>query len=81
MTAWIEVPEPADEAQRALYRRLADPRTGNVDNIMRVHALHSAGQAAHLALYTAVMQGTPGLPKVDRELIALAVSQCNRCHY
>ena len=79
--AWIETPEPSDDAQRALYRRIADPRTGVVDNILTVHALHPAGQAAHVALYQAVMRGTDGLPKVDRELIALVVSQLNQCRY
>jgi alkylhydroperoxidase family enzyme len=79
--AWIRTPDPADDAQRALYRRIADPRTGAVDNILAVHALHPAGQAAHVALYEAVMRGTPGLAKVDRELIALVVSALNRCRY
>jgi alkylhydroperoxidase family enzyme len=79
--AWIRTPDPGGDAQRALYRRIADPASGAVDNILTVHALHPAGQAAHVALYEAVMRGTPGLAKVERELIALVVSTRNRCRY
>ncbi len=81
--AWIETIDEADagEALAALYARAADPRTGALDNIMRIHSLHPAGLDAHLALYSAVMRGTPSLPKVERELIALVVSTANGCHY
>ncbi len=48
---------------------------------MQVHSLHPAGLRAHFELYRAVMRGTPTLPAVDRELIALVVSQRNGCHY
>jgi alkylhydroperoxidase family enzyme len=64
-----------------LYTSARDPEHGRVDNIMRIHSLHPAGLAAHLALYTAVMRGTATLPKLERELIALVVSKLNACHY
>lgn len=80
--AWIETtrPEDADESLAQLYERGANP-DGSVDHIIQIHALHPAGLAAHLALYEAVMRGTPTLRKVERELIALVVSQLNQCHY
>ena len=80
--AWIDVigPEGARGDLAELYGRIAAP-DGSVDNILAIHSLHPAGGAAHLALYRAVMRGTPGLPKVDRELIALVVSRANGCHY
>ena len=65
----------------ALYRRGRDPRSGEVDNILKIHSLHPAGLAAHLELYTTAMRGTVSLRKVDRELIAFVVSQINDCHY
>ena len=54
---WIQTIDPDDAEGRLaeLYAASADPRTGAVDNIMRVHALHPAGLEAHLALYTAVL--------------------------
>ena len=39
------------------------------------------GLRGHLALYGAVMRSTPSFPKVEREMIALVVSQLNGCHY
>ena len=81
--AWIETIEPAAATGRLaeLYDLVIDPHNGQVHNIMQVHGLNPDGLAAHYQLYQAVMAGTPGLPLVDRELIALVVSQHNGCHY
>ena len=80
---WIET---IDESQwdgelAALRKQVADPATGLVDNIMAVHSLDAGSMQAHLALYRQAMRGTASLPKVDREMIALIVSQTNACHY
>ena len=81
--AWIETraPEAADGELARLYAAAVDPRTGELDEIMRIHSLHAAGLAAHLELYKAVMTGTPGLRKLEREMIALVVSRLNSCRY
>ncbi len=81
--AWIEM---IDEDQWGgqlsdLRRKVVDPATGQVDNIMAVHSLDPGSMTAHLGLYRQAMRGTKGLPKVDREMIALVVSQTNGCHY
>jgi len=65
----------------ALLARSVDPVSGRVDDILRIHSLHPEGWDAHLSLYGAVMRGTPGLRKVEREMIALVVSRENGCHY
>ena len=81
--AFIEIRDEAsaEGPLRALYDGLLDPESGRVDEILRIHSLHPAGLSAHVALYRSAMAGTPGLRKVDRELIALRVSQLNRCGY
>ena len=81
--SWIEsVPEEEARGElRALYDRARDPAAGVVDQVLLVHSLHPAGLSAHLGLYQAVMRGTPGLPKVERELIAYVASSLNGCHY
>ena len=81
--AWIHtVPLGKAEGKLAeLYRAACDPQNGALDNIMSIHSLHPAGLEAHLALYRAVMLGTPSLRKSDRELIGLCVSHTNGCHY
>jgi len=80
---WIRTisEENADGELAGVYGANRDPSSGRVDEILRVHSLHVAGLRGHLALYEAVMRGTPGLPKVERELIALCTSRLNRCRY
>ncbi len=77
--AWIR-DDAGDEATK-LFKGMADPAHGQVDNILRVHALHPEGLRAHFSLYQSVMAGTDSLPKADREMIALRVSQLNHCRY
>tara|TARA_R110002126_G_scaffold1490_8_gene8784 strand:+ start:7365 stop:7622 length:258 start_codon:yes stop_codon:yes gene_type:complete len=81
--AWIRTIAPGEAEGRlaGLYEQITDPRTGEMDHILQVHGLHPAGLDAHLALYQAVMRGTPTLPAVDRELVAFVVSTINACHY
>ncbi|MDQ4028178.1 MAG: carboxymuconolactone decarboxylase family protein [Actinomycetota bacterium] len=81
--AWIKIIEEdnANDSVAELYAKMQDPRTGRVDNIMKVHSLHPRGMAGHFSLYTAVMRGTETLPQADREMIALVVSLLNSCHY
>ncbi len=81
--AWIDTvpPDSAGDELAALYARVTDPDSGALDNIMAIHGLHPAGLRAHFELYVAVMQGSKGLRKVDREMIALVVSSKNGCHY
>ncbi len=52
-----------------------------VDNILKIHSLDPKSLRAHLAVYRSAMTGTRGLPKVERELIALVVSSVNGCRY
>lgn len=81
--AWIEtVPERSAQGDlAALYAECLDPGTDKVDHVLKVHSLHPAGLAAHLAVYRASMQSTKGLRKVDREMVAVVVSKRNGCHY
>ena len=81
--AWIRTigDEEADGPLAELYARMADPRTGRVDNVLSVHSLHPEGLRAHWELYRASMRGTKGLRSVEREMIAVVVSRRNGCHY
>jgi alkylhydroperoxidase family enzyme len=81
--AWIRTidEQHADERLAQLYAQCLDPGTERVDHVLKVHSLHPAGLAAHLAVYRASMAGSKGLRKVDRELVAVVVSKRNGCHY
>ena len=83
--SWIRTILPGDpEAEtgrlRALYRRRRRP-DGLVDNIVAVHSLNPEALDRHLALYEHLMRGESGLSLAERELIAVAVSVVNDCHY
>lgn len=81
--AWIDttvIPEHA-ASLASLYAGARDSDTGEVDNILTIHALHPRGLRAHLALYQAVMAPSKGLPKAEREMIAVVVSAANGCRY
>lgn len=81
--AWIER-VPDDEwsgVLEPLRDRVIDRDAQRIDNIMSVHSLNPNGLAAHDAIYRSAMAGTKTLRKVERELIALVVSDINDCHY
>ncbi len=54
---------------------------GDNDNILRIHGVAPKTQRAHLALYREVMHGDGPLTRVQREIIAITVSQANGCPY
>lgn len=88
--AWIRIIDE-DEAQASpeherlarLYRSCVDPEQGVVDNILRVHSLRPETLAGHLKLYRAALhpREPAGLSRRERELLGVAVSVANACHY
>ncbi len=73
--------DEADDDLRALMEQNAEEGTDNLDHVLRVHSLSPQGMRAHLAVYESAMRGTRTLRKVEREMIALIVSDINSCHY
>lgn len=51
------------------------------DNILRIHGVSPKAFRAHLDLYKVIMFGESPLSRVQREMVALAVSAANSCHY
>jgi len=80
---WIEAPHEDEwEGDLAELRdEVTDPTYDRVDWIMRIHALDAGSMFAHNVLYRQAMKGTATLRKVEREMIAMIVSQVNDCHY
>lgn len=81
--AWIAAPHEDEWGPEFddLKREVTDPVHDRVDWIMRIHALDVGSLDAHNTLYRQAMRGTKTLRKVDREMIAVVVSQVNECHY
>jgi alkylhydroperoxidase family enzyme len=56
-------------------------RVADRDNILRIHRVHSRTMRLHSDLYAELMRGPGPLSRVQREMIAVAVSATNGCHY
>ncbi len=80
--SWIKVIEREQAAGELAdaYDKAASAR-GTVANILKVHSVHPRAMLAHLGLYTELMFGRSELTRAEREMIAVAVSATNRCHY
>ncbi len=62
--------------------RIADAdRVPDRDNILRVHGVHPRAMRQHYDLYVELMHGPSPLSHVQREMLAVAVSAVNQCHY
>ena len=82
-SAWIDV-IPENEAGgllRELYEKEWDKQHNLVDNILKVHSLHPETLRAHIELYRTVMYGRSAITRPEREMIGVAVSAINQCHY
>ena len=80
--AWIRVvdEEHATGYLKSLYKKYGDPFEG-VDNILSIHSLNPESLKHHYDMYKHLMAGKSGLSRMQREMIAVVVSQINGCHY
>jgi uncharacterized peroxidase-related enzyme len=69
---------PAD-IQELFAKNRAKP--GFVPNVFVAYSLRPAALRGFIAMYDALMDGESGLSKAEREMIAVAVSAQNHCHY
>jgi uncharacterized peroxidase-related enzyme len=56
-------------------------KLGFVPNVLKAYAFDNAKLEAFVALYNDLMLAPSGLSKLEREMIAVAVSAHNRCYY
>ena len=63
------------------YFAVCEEKLGLVPNVLRAYAFDDAKLRAFTALYNDLMLGESGLSKLEREMIAVAVSSVNRCYY
>ena len=80
--SWIKVIQETEAAGRLkeLYEKYVDP-LGFVDNILKIHSLNPKSLKTHYDLYSHAMRGKSDLSKIQREMIAVAVSAINHCEY
>jgi alkylhydroperoxidase family enzyme len=51
------------------------------DNILRIHGVHPRTMRLHYDLYRELMHAPGPLTRIQREMIAVAVSGINGCRY
>ncbi|HZT26249.1 MAG TPA: peroxidase-related enzyme [Pseudolabrys sp.] len=73
-------PAKLSPAMTAYFKKCQD-KLGFVPNVLLAYAFDNAKLEAFVAMYNDLMLGESGLSKLEREMIAVAVSSQNRCYY
>ncbi len=73
-------PEPLSPEMAAYFKK-CEEKLGFVPNVLKAYAFDDAKLSAFVAMYNDLMLAPSGLSKLEREMIAVAVSSHNRCYY
>jgi uncharacterized peroxidase-related enzyme len=77
----LDMPQPQlSEATQAYFAK-CEEKLGLVPNVLRAYAFDEKKLRAFTDTYNDLMLGESGLSKLEREMIAVAVSAINHCHY
>jgi len=77
----LTLPPQTLSPDMAAYFKKCEEKLGFVPNVLKAYAFDSAKLAAFVAMYNDLMLAPSGLSKLEREMIAVAVSSHNRCYY
>ncbi len=80
MTALKLPPVPLSPEMTGYFAK-CEEKLGFVPNVLKAYAFDMAKLAAFVAMYNDLMLAPSGLSKLEREMIAVAVSAHNRCYY
>jgi uncharacterized peroxidase-related enzyme len=80
ITALDLVPAELNPAMRAYFDKCME-KLGFVPNVLKAYAFDMPKLEAFIAMYNDLMLAPSGLSKLEREMIAVAVSSENRCYY
>jgi uncharacterized peroxidase-related enzyme len=77
----LDLKEAAPSDAMAAYFKKCEEKLGFVPNVLKAYAFDMAKLEAFVAMYNDLMLAPSGLSKLEREMIAVAVSSVNRCYY
>ncbi len=77
----LSLPQAQLSPQMQAYFAKCEEKLGYVPNVLAAYAHDDAKLQAFAALYNDLMLAPSGLSKLEREMIAVAVSSVNRCYY
>ena len=67
--------------EMAAYFSKCEEKLGFIPNVLKAYAFDMTKLSAFVAMYNVLMLAPSGLSKLEREMIAVAVSAHNRCYY
>lgn len=76
----LPMADPLPEATQK-YFDICTEKLGMIPNVLRAYAFDIEKLNAFTAMYNDLMLGDSGLSKLEREMIAVAVSSVNKCFY
>lgn len=76
----LALPDPLPDAVRTLFDKCMD-KLGLIPNVLLAYAHRPEKLHAFGMMYNDLMLGPSGLDKLEREMIAVAVSSANGCWY
>lgn len=80
----LNLPEPARETLSSdvqKYFAKCDEKLGFVPNVLRAYSFDQGKLEGFMTMYNELMLGPSGVSKLEREMIAVAVSAINHCYY
>lgn len=77
----LALPQAELSAENRAYFDKCRDKLGFVPNVLLAYAHDDAKLSAFVAFYNDLMLASSGLSKLEREMIAVAVSSVNRCYY
>ncbi|MFM9974967.1 MAG: peroxidase-related enzyme [Beijerinckiaceae bacterium] len=77
----LDLPQGALSPAMQAYFQKCDEKIGFVPNVLKAYAFDNAKLEAFVAFYSDLMLAPSGLSKLEREMIAVAVSSENKCFY
>ncbi|WP_420549434.1 peroxidase-related enzyme [Curvivirga sp.] len=63
------------------YFKICEEKLGLIPNVLQVYAYKPNRLRKFMDMYNEIMLEESGLSKLEREMIAVVVSSCNRCYY
>jgi uncharacterized peroxidase-related enzyme len=77
----LKLPPAPLTPEMAAYFRKCEEKLGFIPNVLKAYTFDMAKLTAFVGMYNDLMLAPSGLSKLEREMIAVAVSAYNRCYY
>jgi uncharacterized peroxidase-related enzyme len=77
----LELPPEKLTPEIQAYFNKCQEKLGFVPNVLKAYTFDMAKLSAFIAMYNDLMLAPSGLSKLEREMIAVAVSSHNKCYY